>query len=494
MASLYGTGYQNRYGRTATTGANPWETYSRSLSGGNFPGSSGYWGGPPIPGQAPGDRARGELATRAGLPWPSDAGGKPTVFGTPGIGIEMPGQGQRPLNPEDFLGQYQLPSRNPGLSTQTANTLADVGAADKQLGIPHFDDLKKTFTAGTGDVNNWYNRYQAGNDISGFAATQRAADAKASELTGQYADTARGILGEAKGITDRYRTEGLGALDKVTANAEDFYNKDIPASIADAQKRAVSYTSRYGMGRGGGVGSDIGIISGRAATQAALPFQLQGRQFIGNALERYQPFYGDVASRDYNRVAGLNLPTEGAIYGAQVGDVMRGKATEQQIQSLDMLVKERGLNAAVENLKRQGLPDALVNDLVAQWQRLKSGNLQLAGQAAGLEQQYGAERGYYDRYGAPVAQPQYPGLPRPNFPNTLPNRYSPGQPTYPPTGGAPTIPGGGTVPGFDRYGNPTGSNFAGLPDWARQGRGLATSGSSGVPNYDNFVEDYMLRT
>jgi hypothetical protein len=124
------------------------------------------------------------------------------------------------------------------------------------------------------------------------------------------------------------------------------------------------------------------------------------------------------------------------------------------------------------------LPDALVNDLVSQWQRLKSGNLQLAGQASGLEQQYGAERGYYDRYGAPVAQPEYPGLPRPNFPNPFPNRYTPNDYTPPgggypqEIGGAPLQPGGGTTQGFDRYGNPTGSNFDGLPQWVKDQRTL----------------------
>jgi hypothetical protein len=478
MPSQFGPGYLNRYAISTPRGSNPYEGFTRALGSQNWAGSSGYWGGLPIPGQNPGDRERIAMARRYGVPVPSGVNipADVTAGFPPGIGVGMPGQ--RPLNPEEFLGRYELPSRNPALSAQAGNTIADAASADKSLGLPHFDDLKKTFAAGSGDVQNWYNRYQAGNDITGFAATQRAADDEAAKLTGQYADTARGILGDAKGITDRYRTEGEGALDKVLTNAQEFYNKDIPASIADAQARAVNYTSRYGMARGGGLGSDIGRIAGQSAVQAALPFQREGRGFIDSALRTYAPFYGDVASRDYNRVAGLNLPTEGNIYGAQVGDVMRGKATEQQIQSLDMLVRERGLNAAIENLKRQGLPDALVNDLVSQWQRLKSGNLQLAGQASGLEQQYGAERGYYDRYGAPVAQPEYPGLPRPNFPNPFPNRYTPNDYTPPgggypqEIGGAPLQPGGGTTQGFDRYGNPTGSNFDGLPQWVKDQRTL----------------------
>lgn len=346
--------------------------------------------------------------------------------------------------------QYNLPSRYPAVSNTTTGAFSDVGAVDKAVGLPDFNALKKDFGGANADMNQWYNRYQAGNDISGFAAGQRALDAGASNLTGQYAGIARGQLGDAAGVIDRYRTQGLGALDKYTANASDFYNKDIPASIANALKEATGYTSRYAMGRGGGMGSDVATIAGAAAVRAALPFQLQGRQYMGDALSRYQPFYGDVAARDYSRIAGLNVPVEQNIYGAQQGDVLRSKATEQQIQNLDLLVKDRGLNAAIANLKNQGLSQSVINSLVAEWQSQKARTLGLAGQAAGLEQQFGGERGYNYMPGANVQDPQYYGLPQPNYPNNNPGRYptqnpQQGNPQAGP-GGIPSIAGVGPVP------------------------------------------------
>lgn len=327
--------------------------------------------------------------------------------------------------------QYQLPSRNPALSGIVAGGLSDTAAVDKSTGLPDFNALKDQFGSANSEMNTRYNQFQAGNDISGYAAGQRAADAAAAGLTNVYANTARGQLGEAADVTSRYRTEGLGALDAYKQNASDFYNKDIPASIANAIKESQNYTSRYAMSRGGRMGSDVASIAGASAVRAALPFQLQGRQYMGEALSRYQPFYGDVASRDYNRIAGLNMPTEANIYNQRTGDVLRGKATEQQIQSLDMMVKERGLNAAIQNLRNQGIAPGMVNDLIRQWQQLKSGTLGLAGQGAGLEQQFGAERGYnYLPGSGPVAQPQYYGLPQPNFPNNGPGRYQ-NQPVAP---------------------------------------------------------------
>jgi len=349
--------------------------------------------------------------------------------------------------------QYQLPSRYPAVTNTTTGAFSDVGAVDKAVGLPDFNSLKKEFGGASADMNQWYNRYQAGNDISGYAAGQRAADQQASTLTGTYSGIARGQLGDAAGVIDRYRTEGLGALDKYTANASDFYNKDIPASIANALKEATGYTSRYAMGRGGGMGSDVAAISGAAAVRAALPFQLQGRQYMGDALSRYQPFYGDVAARDYSRIAGLNVPVEQNIYGAQQGDVLRQKSTEQHIQNLDMMVKERGLNAAIANLRNQGLSQSLINSLVGEWQAQKARTLGLAGQAAGMEQQYGAESGYKYIPGANVQNPQYFGLPQPNYPNNSPGRYPTENPQANPVGS----------PGGYANGNMNTTGYAGAP-------------------------------
>lgn len=415
-------------------------------------------------------------------------GGGPTPLGPQQTQTgNMPGQ--KPNNPQDFLAGYQLQSRYPEITSATGNAFNNIAQMGKNIGVPDFNALKKQFSTATGDMNNWYNRYQQGNDLSGYAAGQRAADAAATAETGRYADVAHGILGDAANSLSRYRTEGQGALDKVLANAQDFYNKDIPASIADAQNRAVQYTSRYGLGRGGGMGSDIGQIAGRSAIQAALPFQLEGRRFVGDALGRYQPFYGDVASRDYSRIAGLNLPTEQNIYGARQGDILRGKATEQQLQNLGMMVKERGLNAAIQNLKLQGLPEQIISELVNTWQGQQGRQLGLAGQAAGLEQQYGAERGYYDRYGAPVTKPQYFPLPQPRFPSEGPGRYdAPNQP-WPAPGapGAPVAPPGSPLAQLaSRYSDPppgttTDANYSyapGVNPWANSGGYPAGTGYS----------------
>jgi hypothetical protein len=356
---------------------------------------------------------------------------------------------------EQLFEQYNLPSKYPEVSAATQKAFGDVAKTDAGVGDLDFNAMKKQFAGAEGDMNRRYNEFQAGNDISGYAATQRALDAQAAGLTNEYEARARGELDKAAGVGERYRTEGQGALDKYLGNAQDFYNKDIPAAIADAQNRAVQYTSRYGMGRGGGLSSAIGGIAGKEAIRASLPFQLQGRQYMGDALSRYQPFYGDVAARDFNRIAGLNMPTEQNIFATQQGDVMRSKGTEQQIQNLDMLVKERGLQAAVQNLKNQGLSQSMINALVGEWQATKSRSLGLTGQAAGINQEYGDERGYnYIPGSGPVTQSQYYPLPMPNYPNNSPGRYPPQNPTGGGPGGYPNGNMNGSEPKLDQYGRP----------------------------------------
>jgi hypothetical protein len=345
---------------------------------------------------------------------------------------------------EKLFEHYQMPSKYPEVSGATSKAFGDIAGTDKGIGSLDFNALKAQFGGANAEMANRYNQFQASNNIGDYAANQRALDAQSQSLTNQYATTARGQLGQAEDVLNRYGVQGQGALDKYLQNAQDFYNKDIPASVADAQARATGYVSRYGIGAGGGASSAIGQIAGRSAVQAALPFQIQGRQYMGEALGRYQPFYSDLAARQYGRIANLNMPTESNIYGLQQGNVLQRKATEQQLQNLDLMVKERGYNAAVQNLRNQGLSESIINSLVSEWQAQKSRSLGLVGQAAGLEQQYGGERGnVYIPGSGPITQPQYYGLPQPNFPTNFPSRYSLPPPTqpgntftgYPPVGG-----------------------------------------------------------
>lgn len=357
---------------------------------------------------------------------------------------------------EKLFENYSLPSKYPEVTAATGSAFTDAAATDKGVGVLDFNALKKQFGDASAEMNNRYADFQQSNDIGDYAARQRALDEQARGLTENYATTARGQMGDAANVVNRYRTEGQSALDRYLGNAQDFYNKDIPAAIQQAQDRATAYTSRYGLGRGGGLGSDILNIASTSAVNAALPYRLQGRQYVGEALGRYAPFYGDVAARDYGRITGFNAPMEANIYNARTGDVMRSKATEQQLQSLDMMVKERGLNAAIQNLRNQGMAQGMINDLVRQWQGLKSGTLSLAGQAAGMEQAYGGERGYnYIPGSGPITQPEYYGLPMPNFPTNYPSRYSPSVPSSPPALNA-----GGTPPAAT---SPQRLNAYGLP-------------------------------
>ena len=310
---------------------------------------------------------------------------------------------------EELLKAYTLDTRNPAITSATTKAMGDIAATDAGAGLLDFNKLKSQFSAGDQEMADRYSKYQKGNNIDEYTTQTRAG------------------LDEAKAVIDRYRTEGVSSQDRVLKNAEDFYNKDIPQSIRDAQNQAVQYTSRYGIGRGGGLSSAIGTISGDAAVRASLPFQREGRGFMDSALRGYAPLYGDIAARDYNRIANLNIPTEHAI------------------KNLDLMVKERGYNAAVQNLKNQGLSQSLINELVQSWQRNKSGSLGLTGQAAEMEQRYGAERGYNYLPGTgPITQPQYFGSPQPNFPQNFPGRYPVSNPQSsfnPGAGAAPEAPG-----------------------------------------------------
>lgn len=266
-----------------------------------------------------------------------------------------------------LFGVAQLPESivpGAGFENLSARTNATLDAA-QAAAVPDFNALKKQFADNQAKLNAAYTASTTGNKAAQDLAAKSVAD---------------------------YSTKGQAALDRYLANAQDFYSKDIPASIQDALNRATQYTSRYGAGRG--LGSDIVSLAGRSAVQAALPFQLQGRQYLGGALEKYQPFYGDVAARQMG-VAEFDQ-----------------RANQQQILNMRQAVIDAGL------------PEEEFNRILQQQQALKQGDLTLRDLAAAIQQKYGPQRFLYYLPGADVAQTGQSNLPMPRYPTNAPGNYN----------------------------------------------------------------------
>lgn len=435
-----------------------------------YPGSSGYWMGQPSntgpnslrePGLGyPGDAAR----KRMGVPTidPSMSGVNP-LTGRYGVGT---GTG---TSAADLLKPYAI-TKNPALAGLVGDLYGDFGKSGSN--IPGFDDYLKQHTGDVSGINKAFDAQSKAFDLEAYFKTQRDADAAATGLTGRYADTARGLVGDAGASTSRYNVKGEADLAAVLANARDTSNYD--KSIQDALATVGGNMNRsriasLGAGGSGGDSSGLARYGMRAAVQQTLPFRLQQQREVTDVLSRYLPFHGDVASREQNDIR-LGLGNEGNIYGAQQGDVLRGKGTETSIQNLKLQVAGMNVDAAIRKLAASGQGVQQMVAVLGLPASLLTEKLRAAGMLGALDDQ-ATWRGVDYLPGANVTDPRgySPNLPN-NYPGApgLPNRYGPDTGTF-------------NSPPSDRYGNPSGvrydlqgsdpnAYFKSLPQWAQNQR------------------------
>ena len=336
---------------------------------------------------------------------------------------------------EKLMEVYNLESRNPAVTDATTKTMEAASA-----GID-FNKIKADFAGAKSEMDTRYKDFQSGNDNTNYNA----------RIEKELAD--------AKSSLERYRTEGKGALDTYQQNAQDYLNKDIPRMQQYIVDSGMAGTNRFAQGQGGGANSAMAQYFSQATTPGVLSAQERGRGMVGETLSRYQPFHGDVAGRDFNRISGLDVP---AI---------------NQMKNLELLVKQRGLDGARQNLVDQGLPENTINQMLSQY-------MNTIGKAADIEQQYGAASGYNYLPGGNVQSPQYFGMPQPDFPQNTPGRYGNPDTNYASGGKATGNPNQANIDRVMEYSNKNpASNPYGGPG------GVGKPNSLPGPGYDAMFKD-----
>lgn len=443
-----------------------------------YPGSSGYWMGQ-------GSSSPANSVRVPGLGYPGDAArarmGVPTIdpaMNANGTATTVAGRRALGTSASDLLKPYAI-TKNPALAGLVGDLYGEFGKGGSN--IPGFDDYLKQHTQDVSGVNRAFDDQSKAFDLTDYFATQRGADAAATGLTNRYADTSRGMVGAADASTSRYTSRGEVDLAAVLANASDTSNYDKSIQDALAQVGGNMNRSRIasiGAGGSGGDSSGLARYGMREAVRQTLPYRLQQQREVTDVLSRYLPFHGDVASREQNDIR-LGLGNEGNIYGAQQGDILRGKGTEQSLQNLKLQVAGMNVDAAIRKLAANGTGIQQMVAVLGLPASLLTEKLRAAGLLGALDDS-ATWRGVDYPPGANVTDPQgaSPNLPN-DYPGApgLPNRYSTETGTS----------------GGDRYGNPSGvrydlqgsdpnAYFSSLPQWAQnQRRGVPYQNSGRYP-------------
>ena len=254
-------------------------------------------------------------------------------------------------------------------------------------GIPGFDELKNAATQGAGILRNAFSREQQSFDLGPYAANQRAADAAASGLTEDYANTARGIGRDYANSDAEYARQMRDIITRANAGLGDF---DTAANrVGDQQtSEMMRWIARGAMGSPAGVNSGQLQDIARGVADVRLPLErekINQRYNILSGLE--SPAYRDIATRNASRYAGFDLPLEQNIYGQRVGDVMRSKQTESQLKQLEMSVAGMSRAAAESYLRSMALPQEIIQSVLQRHNQTLAGEIANLGGLSNLEDQ-----------------------------------------------------------------------------------------------------------
>ena len=384
----------------------------------SFPGSSGYWGwqgsntGPNsirVPGLGyPGDVAR----ARAGIPTidPSVIGGRFTL-------PKDRAQAGDPL----YKARQVL--KSPGVAAGAKGLMDRFNAGTGD--IPGFDDFLKQQTGAMKDITDAYGRQKQSFDLSGYSAGQRAADAAASGLTGDYANTSRAIGEKYAGSDAEYAQQLRDIIARANAGLAD-YDKAANAIGDEQTQQLLGQISRYKIGGGNlGVGSDELRKIARGVGDIRLPLErekIAKRYDLLTGLEL--PADREIATRNAARYTGFDLPVEQQIYGAKQGDILRSKQTESQLKNLEMSVAGMSSAAAEQYLKSLSLPVELIQQILQRHNQTLAGKIgNLSGLGSLEDQAY--YRGLEYTPGASLTSPQYYSPNLGGYPDytPMPSRY-----------------------------------------------------------------------
>jgi hypothetical protein len=326
-----------------------------------------------------------------------------------------------------LFGVSQLPEEivpGAGFGTLAGDTAKQVKEFS-DAAVPDFNKLKADFAQRGSQLNAAYDTASRSLDTGDYENKLNAADAAISQgLTPEYLAGLRDVGSQAGSAVTGYESRGQAALDAARANAEKYSRENyantqrIADQITSAGTRS---SSRWAaLNNGGGASSKYPEIFARSTLPYVLDANRQamaaGFGATQDALNRYLPFYGDVGSRQRD-LAGFNQGLNESGYRAQVGDQERTKMTANLIQNVRQANTQQQLQLARQQFLDAGLPEQAFNEILAQQQRLKSGELSLLDMAAGLQQKYGAQRFPYYVPGADVAQTGQTNLPQPRYPS-----------------------------------------------------------------------------
>lgn len=265
-------------------------------------------------------------------------------------------------------------------------------------------------------LKNAYNREQQSFDLSGYSAGQRGADVRASALTGDFANTARDIGGRYAQSDAEYQRQLDDIVKRAYGGLAD-YDKAANAIGDEQTAQLMGNISRYKIGGGNlGLGSDELRKIARGVGDIRLPLERDKIAQRYNILTGVElPSDREVATRNAARLAGFELPMEQAIYGAQQGDVLRAKQTDQQLKQLEMSVAGMSRASAESYLRSLSLPAEIIQSVLSRHNQTLAGQIgNLSGIGSLEDQAY--YRGLNYTPGASLSQPAYYTTVNPQYP------------------------------------------------------------------------------
>ncbi len=474
--------------------ANPYEGFLNSVSGGNYAGSSGYWGdtGNNYQGSRagmgyPGDRAKNSIAARYGLT-PSSIGTSAESWGTSnslsrptiaGDGLAYVGgsntkfTGTDPVTKKRYVNgaeQSLVPGTDTYINPNDPNQRYQAVSIVKDPTLSGAaDDLSTQFATAAKNAITDYSKllpdYQA-QAATAEAASKAAADTSGTQKTLQDAQT-RFSTGLDTAQSDYSALDAANAAKQRDIVAKRYadeatYNDLQDQSNQIAQGGVMRMTSKNGAIRGGiPYGTDAQAAFARESYQAGLPYQLAKENYHQQNLANESGVETALTADEARRI-GFNVAAQGQQYQS-------AQSTAQAVQAL----KVSSANQDWETMTRILSVPTLYNEAV---QRAAAGDVQL-GQALAAFKATTNYQGLRDVLGEQVSTPAYFSQNQGNLPNAQTPTTRNGTPSASPNyfnpnsgggggGGTSGTTGGQTNPNANDYVNPDKSiNPYGLQNW-----------------------------
>ena len=372
-------------------------------------------------------------------------------FGNPPPGTD-PEQWYRQKETESGYTSFSVP-KNQRLMDFTKGLESRLGDATSGLDFASVLNAAKGLEGLRPGVNNRYGEYGASLDPTAYLDTLRRAEDRAR--LGNYEAEARGLTSGMYGSVADYERRGLGALDTGLANAYGYVDEDLPANLAQVNANVGKLASKYsigqqGQGGSGGLSSGLAGLVASETSKQSLPYRWAARGAVQQELNRYEPFYSNVASRQRGAIE-FNYGAISDLANRYNTLTANDRATAERIYNTMTEAKLRELNNALNQFGWNAQAVAQIAEAMSLPASVIMKHAQTAAYLGGMSDlyQYSGVRGPDEFLQSPTGSS--------NSLRDYPNRYAPGNTETGNTGGgqppgnrytANPLPGGGIIPGW----------------------------------------------